>query len=400
MNQIKPAILVITELFPEEELFFLGSFVFNQLKELTKLYRIAVIVPVSFKSKVKQGFAKRGDLDVYYVKDYFLAFLSAMFKLGLYDLETLIALKKKFSRRKIIGLAKKLDKKYKFQLGHGHEAYTGDEATGAGRSLGIPSIITIHNLYDYHNQLFGQAAMKAVIKNLNNADRIVTVSKIAADSYIANGVKKSFQIIPEGIGDICAGSSPEPLRGYLKDKTVILSVGLFLEAGRIDQAIYAAAKLKEKYKNFVLLIIGTGPLESLYEQIAANNGLKDRILVLGQIPPSEMMSYFAAADFILHPSVVDGFSMVCLEAMAAGKPFICTKNIGITEYITDGIEAFVVPPDDIAALTEKMDLLLKNPGMRKTMGQAAYRASTKFRWDNLIPKISALYSDSLKGLKT
>jgi len=396
MNQIKPAILVITELFPNEEIVFLGSFVFNQLNELAKLYRIAVIVPVSFKSKVKPGFAKRGDFEVYYIKDYFLAILSAMFKLGLFNLDVLIALRKKFLRRKIIGLAKKLDKKYKFRLVHGHEAYTGDEASGAGRMLGIPSIITIHGLYDYHRQLFGQTAMKTVVENLNSADRIVAVSQIAADSYCANGVKKSFQIIPNGIGNICAGSIPEPLRGYLKNKTVILSVGFFLEAKRFDQAIYAAAQLKEKYKNFVLLIIGTGPLESQYEQIAANNGMEDRIRVLGQIPPSEIMSYFAAADFILHPSVVDSFSMVCLEAMAAGKPFICTKNIGITEYVTDGKEAFIVPPDDIGALTEKIDLLLKNSGLRKTMGQTAYRASIKFRWDNLIPKISDIYFDLLK----
>jgi glycosyltransferase involved in cell wall biosynthesis len=77
--------------------------------------------------------------------------------------------------------------------------------------------------------------------------------------------------------------------------------------------------------------------------------------------------------------------------MAAGKPFICTKKIGITEYVTDGKEVFIIPADNIASLTEKMDILLQNRKLRERMGQAAHETSLKFGWDNLAPEILRVY---------
>jgi glycosyltransferase involved in cell wall biosynthesis len=397
MKNPKPTILIVTELLPSEEIVFLGSFVFFQIRELAKKYRIVVIVPVSFKSKIKQKFVHDGDLDIYYIKDYSLAVLAAMYRLGFYGFDTLMFLKKKLLQKRIVGFAKRIDRKYDFSLVHGHEAFIGDEAVAVGRKLGIPSIITIHGLYDYHEQLFGNKAMRHILKNLNGADKIISVSKMAADSYRNRGVENNFQIIPNGI-DIDARSEsflPEILRQKLIGKTVILSVGFFIAPKRIDQLLYAFSELKGKYKDIVLLLIGMGHQENLYKEIIKNNGMEDQVYILGQISPSEMVSYYRAADFIVHPSVSESFSMVCLEAMAAGKPFICTSNIGITEYVTDGKEAFIIPPDSIGSLTEKMDLLLRDPELRKAMGRAARETSRAFRWENVLLEISSVYDSFL-----
>jgi glycosyltransferase involved in cell wall biosynthesis len=388
----KPSVLIITELFPNQEVTFLGSFVFSQLKALEDDYRIVVIVPVAFRVKIKQSLTRIGELDVYYIKSLASFFPMALCRFGFLEFDKAFYWRKKILARKIMGFSRKLHKKYHFSLIHGHEPYVGDEAAAIGRELGIPSVVTVHSFYEYHRRLFGCGVMPGIVQNLNDAGKLIAVSKIAADSYRSNGVTKDFEIIPNGIGDYETGAFPEPLNAKLKDKTVILSVGFFVAEKRVDQVIYAAIELRKKYKDsFAVLIIGAGPLENYYKEIVANNGMENQILILGQVPPSVIMFYYAAADFIVHPSVIDSFSMVCLEAMSAGKPFICTKNIGITEYITPGKEAFVVPPDNIGSLVEKMDLLMGNPELRKRMGRAARQTSLKFRWDSLKEKIVEIY---------
>jgi len=392
MNQ-KPAILIITELFPNEEISFLGSFVFSQLKALGEYYKIVVIVPVSLKVKTGSRFVKSGDMDIYYIKSYASFVPLILCRFGLCKPGKAFVWRKRILAKSIEILSKKINNKYHFDLVHGHEPYVGDEAAVVGKKLNIPSVVTIHSLYEYHQRLFGADILPKIVKNLNQADKIFAVSKISAESYLRNGVNHDFEIIPNGIGDYKTSSLPDSLKSALRGKTVIMCVGFFVVEKRIEQLVYAAAELKKKYKNsFAVIIIGTGALENLYKEIAKNNGMEDQILILGQIPPSEIMSYYAFSDFVVHPSVIESFSMVCLEAMAAGKPFICTSNIGITEYITNEKEAFIIPPDNIGSLVEKIDILLGDPSLREKMGRAAGETAQKFRWKNQIGKILKIYS--------
>jgi glycosyltransferase involved in cell wall biosynthesis len=393
MENRKPAILIVTELYPNRSVLFLGSFVKNQLKALENYYRFVVVVPVAFESKIERPVVTEGDISVHYIKSYFSFFLLGAGKFILNRRYEAKSWKKSFLRGRIIAIAKKLHSQYHFSAVHGHEVYVGDEAAAVGKALGIPSVVTIHNLYEYHESCFGAEAMKQVMENLNHAGKLIAVSEMTARSYAAKGIKEKIEVIPNGIGDVRAGLVPERWGRVIKDKTVILTVGFFGHVKRIEQVIYAAAELKKKRgDSFVVLIIGTGALEGFYRDIIKNVRMENQIHIVGQVPPAEMGSYFAAADFLVHPCVIESFSMVCLEAMAAGKPFICTKNIGITESVTDGKEAFVVPPDNIGSLIEKMDILLSDPELREKMGRAAKEAAKKFRWENQIGKILKIYS--------
>ncbi len=234
--------------------------------------------------------------------------------------------------------------------------------------------------------------MKQVVNNLNLADKLIAVSKMTACSYKEQGIEKEIQVIPNGIGNSKIKPIPEQWKRITENKTVILAVGFFAHIKRIEQVLYAAIELKKRQGNsFVILILGAGSLENFYRDIIRNARLEDQIYIVGQIPPPEIMAYFTASDFLVHPCVLESFSMVCLEAMAAGKPFICTKNIGITEYITNGKEAFIIPADNLASLTEKMDILLQNRKLRERMGQAAQETSLKFGWNDLAPEILRVY---------
>ncbi|MDO9399729.1 MAG: glycosyltransferase [bacterium] len=164
----------------------------------------------------------------------------------------------------------------------------------------------------------------------------------------------------------------------------------------MEQIIYAITKLKKHQDSFVLLIIGRGELEQFYKKIIKDNRLKNQVYIVGEVAPHEIMSYYTICDFLVHPSIIDSFSMACLEAMSAGKPFICTKNIGITEYIKNNKEAFIISPDHLNQLVEKIDILLSNSKLRKKMGKAAYQTSLKFQSNNLKYKFIEIYEEFIK----
>jgi len=392
MNNRKPSILVITELYPNQSVLFLGAFVQNQLKVLEKYYNIAVIVPVCFETKIEKSVVEDGDISIHYIKSHLSTFLLGAGKFVLNRRYEVKSWKKSFLRMKIVSKAKKLHSRYHFSLVHGHEVYIGDEAAVVGQALNIPSVVTIHSLYEYHVSCFGLDAMKQIVNNLNLADKLIAVSKMTAYSYKKQGIEKEIEVIPNGIGTSKIKPIPERWKRVAENKTVILAAGFFAHEKRIEQIIYAAVELKKRRgDSFVILILGAGSLENFYRDIIRNARLENQIYIVGQIPPSEIMSYFTASDFLVHPCVLESFSMVCLEAMAAGKPFICTKKIGITEYVTDGKEVFIIPADNIASLTEKMDILLQNRKLRERMGQAAHETSLKFGWDNLAPEILRVY---------
>lgn len=172
----------------------------------------------------------------------------------------------------------------------------------------------------------------------------------------------------------------------------------FLKEKRFEQVINAAAELKGKYgDSFVVLMIGRGGLEGYYKKLIKEKNLENQIYIVGQIPPSEMMSYYNGYDFLAHPSIVESFSMACLEAASAGKPFICTSNIGLTEYITPNKEAIIISPDDQNAVVKKMELLLIDEKLREKMGEADRLTAQKFLWKNQIRKTLSVYEQLIRS---
>jgi glycosyltransferase involved in cell wall biosynthesis len=303
---------------------------------------------------------------------------------------------KYFINRQIFNLSKKINKNEKIDLIVGHESGIGDEAACIGRKLNIPSIFHLHGLYEYHKQTFGVSNLKKILSNLEKSTQIISVSKIAIGSYLNNGLENNrISIIPNLITrpdvdmqiennwlDIC------------KNKKVILCVGWFVEEKRIEQAINLVHELIER-GDFILLIIGQGQQEKYLLGLIKQYDLENKIYIVGSVPPLKMPFFYKLCNFLIHPSIVDSFSMVCLEAMNNRRPIICTKNIGLTEYISDSKEGFIINPDNIAELKQKVLELLNNPDLEKTMGLEAFETSQKFYPEIVGEKIKEIYDRAI-----
>jgi glycosyltransferase involved in cell wall biosynthesis len=97
-----------------------------------------------------------------------------------------------------------------------------------------------------------------------------------------------------------------------------------------------------------LRVCGTGPMRDVF---AGVDGIED----LGFVQPSELANVFQTAGVFVLPSRMDPWGQVVVEAAAAGLPIICTNACGVAaEVVRDYHSGLVIPPRNVAALTEAM----------------------------------------------
>jgi UDP-glucose:(heptosyl)LPS alpha-1,3-glucosyltransferase len=104
---------------------------------------------------------------------------------------------------------------------------------------------------------------------------------------------------------------------------------------------------------------------------------------------AEIERYYAAADIFVYPSHYEAFSLVTLEAAAAGLPLITTRINGSEELVREGENGFFVQPDadDIAA---KLRYLLRDTILQQRMSAAARISSLSYTRSAVLERILAL----------
>jgi glycosyltransferase involved in cell wall biosynthesis len=116
---------------------------------------------------------------------------------------------------------------------------------------------------------------------------------------------------------------------------------------------------------------------------------------------AELRRQYLGASVVLQPSVpvhegaidtAELLGLVTLEGMAHGKPVIVTRTASLPELVKDGETGFIVPPGDLRALRERIELLVSDPERSRAMGRAARRhVEETFTWDRVAERGLALY---------
>ena len=124
-----------------------------------------------------------------------------------------------------------------------------------------------------------------------------------------------------------------------------------------------------------LVLMGGGAQRVWKKQAGAG------VTFVGQASRSRVLEEMGRANVLVLPSLFEGFGLVILEAMAAGLAVITTENTGGPDVIGQGKEGFIVPAGNAAALREKMEWFVKNPGRAIEMGRAAHRKAREYTWE-------------------
>lgn len=152
---------------------------------------------------------------------------------------------------------------------------------------------------------------------------------------------------------------------------VILCVGRLDRTKGQDTLIRAGARIREKFPEVTLRFIGDGSIKDDLRNLAHEVKFGENCQFLGQLPHKEVLAQMASAYVAVTPSRHEAFGLVVIEAMSLGTPVIGTKVGGIPEIIRDGLDGFLVPPDDPQALAAKIIFLLENPAVQQEMANNA-----------------------------
>jgi glycosyltransferase involved in cell wall biosynthesis len=119
-----------------------------------------------------------------------------------------------------------------------------------------------------------------------------------------------------------------------------------------------------------LTILGVGPLEARFRRLVERCGSR-AVLEARAIPHDRMPDLYSGYGFFVAPSRVEAQGVAMCEAMACGLPVIATRVGGIPEFVDDGVEGFLVPPEDPAAIRRAVETLMADPERHLAMSRAA-----------------------------
>ena len=219
-----------------------------------------------------------------------------------------------------------------------------------------------------------QARLEA--SHARRADLVITISRYCAQRLeelygVANAV-----VVPELI-DLEAWrerfrsnpTEPDPR------KFTVLSVCRFYPRKRLDVLLRAVALLRDRIPALEVRIVGNGPERDRLLQLATELSIQPFITWVGDVSVDELAAEYNRADVFCLPSVQEGFGIVFLEAMAAGKPIVAVHAAAVPEVVRNGV---LVEPDNPEALANALILLDRDPDLRQWLGAAGPRAVEEF----------------------
>ncbi len=160
---------------------------------------------------------------------------------------------------------------------------------------------------------------------------------------------------------------------------IVLAAGRLSPEKGFEVLIEAAASICRDNPAAGVLLFGEGVLRPNLEQLVAQRGLRQRVLLPGF--RTDLDSLIGAADVVVLPSYTEGLPNVALEASAAGVPVVATAVGGTPEAIADGVSGYLVPPGQPASIAARVTELLRNAELRSRFGGAGperMRASFTF----------------------
>jgi glycosyltransferase involved in cell wall biosynthesis len=205
------------------------------------------------------------------------------------------------------------------------------------------------------------------------APRVIATSRYSAQRALEfYGLAELPAVVPELI-DLGRWLELLGQSSALPDATrfTILSVGRFYLRKRIDLLLKAAALLRREMPELELRIVGNGPCAQNWRRLAAQLQLGSTVRWLGDVTRAQLADEYKRADAFCLPSVQEGFGIVLLEAMAAGKPILAARAGAIPEVAP---HALLVAPDQAEPLAAGVLQLYRSPALR------AAQAATGSQW--------------------
>jgi hypothetical protein len=163
----------------------------------------------------------------------------------------------------------------------------------------------------------------------------------------------------------------------------------------------ALPRFLERYPDAYAVLVGRDMETQVGSSMAAFaraecRAFADRLILLENLPHPQLYPVIEGAQLVALPSLIDNSPNSCLEAMGLGKVVIGTHGASFEELITDGVNGFLVPPNNAAALADKLMAAWEDPRLAE-MSAAAKRRMHDFAPEQTVTSLLDYYAEILNG---
>jgi len=266
-----------------------------------------------------------------------------------------------------------------------------------GSTYGIP-----HFVYTDHTELanmsypafdryklMGDFWIKLEREIYGNATRVFTMSE-----HVTRSLSTDYGVPDTRTECVYAGSNSNILalgripRRESVSAPVILFVGVEWERKGGADLVAAFERLKLKYSEVVLKIVGCSPRLTI-------SGCE----VVGKVSLEEMPAHYAEASIFCLPTRVEPFGIAFVEAMHAGLPIVGPDLGAVKDMVRNGENGYRVPPGDVDSIYQALDCLLEAPAQRIIeMGAASRRIAREFyTWEAVGNRLKKAIDTAIAG---
>lgn len=235
-------------------------------------------------------------------------------------------------------------------------------ASVAKKRAKIPYWVALHGYESWKIQR--QSQERAVVA----ADLLLPVSSFTRDRVMHNYAvpAERMHLLPDTFEPDRFTIGPKPPRllsrhGLGENDAVILTVGRLSAAEGYkghDRLIQALPRIRAQVANAKYLIVGDGDDRPRLETIAREQKVADAVIFAGRVQHEDLPDYYRLCDLYAMPSTGEGFGIVFLEALGAGKAVLAGNGDGAVDALNGGELGVLVDPNDEAALAETVTALL------------------------------------------
>ena len=190
----------------------------------------------------------------------------------------------------------------------------------------------------------------------------------------------------------------------LEGRRVVLFVGKVTYRKGVHLLLKAFKELVVKFKDLKLVVVGPladhfGEIEpsqyaKMLMEYAEKNLPRDSYVFTGSVDRDILRKMYSIAYICVLPSYADAFPMVLIEAMASGCPVLGSNAGGIVDVIEEGITGFTFKKGDYMDLREKLEVLINNKKLRKTMSTNCRKlAEKRYSWYAVASKLKEAYEN-------
>ena len=244
--------------------------------------------------------------------------------------------------------------------------------------------------------------LKAMGFAYRRADRVVANSEFTRDRLLELGVDpERIVIIHPGVDlqRFHPGQVTDDLRqklGLAVEQKLILSVGRLSRRKGFDQIIRALPRLVREGMDVHYAIIGIGEDRDYLRSLAHEQGVAERVHLLGHVEPGDLPRWYCAAALFAMPNReingdTEGFGMVFVEAAACGTTSLAGQAGGTGAAVLDEVTGLRVDGADVGAVARALERLLGNDALRCRLALAArLRAERELAWERVAEKTATL----------